>query len=61
MIKAKDLRLYLINVVVLGFLNPGPGPQGVLEVEPLFQYKAKDEVTPSQQPPKMKKKKKKKK
>ena len=48
MIKAKDLRLHLINVVVSGFLNPGPGPQGILKVEPLHQYKVKDEATLSQ-------------
>ena len=35
-IKAKDSRLHLVNVAVLGFLNPGLGPQGVLEVEPLL-------------------------
>ena len=32
-IKAKDLRLHLINITVPGFLNPGLGPQGVLKVE----------------------------
>ena len=47
-IKAKDLCLHLINVIVPVFLNPGPGPQGVLKVEPLLQYKVKDETTPSQ-------------
>ena len=47
MIKAKDPLLHLINVAVLGFLNPGLGPQGVLKVEPLLQYKAKDKATPS--------------
>ena len=47
-IKAKDSHLHLINVAVLGFLNPGPGlrPQGVLKVEPFLQYKAEDETTP---------------
>ena len=30
------------------FLNPGPRPQGVLKVEPIFQCKAEDEATPSQ-------------
>ena len=48
MIKAKDPRLHLINVVVLGFLNPGLGPQGVLKVKPLLQCKAENEVIPSQ-------------
>ena len=47
-IKAKDPWLHLINVVVPGFLNLGLGSQDVLEVEPLFQYKAEDEATPSQ-------------
>ena len=47
-ITAKDLRLQLINVVVPSFLNPGPGPQGVLKVEPILQYKAEDKVTLSQ-------------
>ena len=47
-IKAKDLRLHLINVAVPGFLNSGSGPQGVLKVEPLLQYKAEDEATRSQ-------------
>ena len=40
--------MYLINVVVLDFLNPDTVPQGVLEVEPLPQYKAEDKATPSQ-------------
>ena len=35
-IKAKDPHLHLINVIVPGFLNPGPGPQGVLKVEPFL-------------------------
>ena len=48
MIKAKDPRLHLINVVVPSFLNPGPGPEGVLKVEPFLQYKAENEATPSQ-------------
>ena len=47
-IKAKDLRLHLINITVPGFLNPGLGPQGVLKVELLLQYKAEDEATLSQ-------------
>ena len=47
-IKAKDLRLHLINITVAGFLNLGPGPQGVLKVELLLQYKAEDEATLSQ-------------
>ena len=47
-IQAKDSCLHLINVTVPGFLNLGPRPQGVLKVEPFLQYKAKDEVTPSQ-------------
>ena len=47
-IRAKDPRLHLINVVVLSFLNPGSRPQGVLKVEPILQYKAEDEATPSQ-------------
>ena len=48
MIKAKDPRLQQTDIAVLGFLNPGPGPQVVLKVEPIFQYKAKDATTPSQ-------------
>ena len=48
MIKAKDLRLHLINITVPGFLNLGPRPQGVLKVELLLQYKAEDEATLSQ-------------
>ena len=44
----KDPRLHLMNIAVPGFLNLGPRPLGVLEVEPLFQYKAEDEATPSQ-------------
>ena len=48
MIKVKDLFLHLINVVVSGFLNLGPGPQGVPKVETLLQYKAEDKATPSQ-------------
>ena len=31
-----------------GFLNLGLGPQGLLEVEPLLQYKVEDEATHSQ-------------
>ena len=31
-----------------GFLNLGLGPQGVLKIEPLLQYKAEDKATPSQ-------------
>ena len=46
--KGKDPRLHLINVVVPSFLNPGSRPQRVLKVEPILQYKAKDEATPSQ-------------
>ena len=42
----KDPCLHLINVVVPGFLKLGLGPQDVLEVEPLLQYKAEDETTP---------------
>ena len=47
-IKEKDPRLHLINVVVPSFLNPGLGPQGVLKAEPLLQYKAEGEAAPSQ-------------
>ena len=47
-IKTKDLRLHLINVAVPGFLNPSSGPQGVLKVEPLLQYKPEDKPTPLQ-------------
>ena len=47
-IRAKDPRLHLINVVMPSFLNPGSRPQGVLKVEPILQYKAEDEATPSQ-------------
>ena len=32
----------------MGFLNPGPIPQGILKVEPILPYKAKDEATLSQ-------------
>ena len=45
-IKAKDPRQHLINIAVPSFLNPDPGPQGVLKVKPILQYKAKDEATP---------------
>ena len=48
MIKAKDPHLQLINVAVPSFLNLGPGPQGVLKVEPILQCKVEDETTPSQ-------------
>ena len=48
MIKVKDSCLHLINVTGPSFLNPGPGPQGVLKVEPIVQCKAKDEATFSQ-------------
>ena len=48
MIKVKDPCLHLINIVVPGFLNLGLGPQGLLEVEPLLQYKVEDEATHSQ-------------
>ena len=48
MIKEKDPRLYLISIVVPGFLNPSSGPQGVLKVEPLLQYKPEDKPTPLQ-------------
>ena len=47
-IRAKDPRLHLINIAVLGFLNPVLRPQGVLKVEPIPQYKAEDEATLSQ-------------
>ena len=47
-IKVRDPCLHLINIVVSSFLNPGPGPQGVLKVKPLLPCKAEDEVTPSQ-------------
>ena len=33
---------------MLGFLDPGLGPQGVLKVKPLLPCKVKDEATPSQ-------------
>jgi len=36
MIKVKDHRLHLINVVVLVFLNPNPALEGVQQVEPHF-------------------------
>ena len=48
MIKAKDPRIHLINIVVLSFLNPSPAPKGVQQVEPLPPYMAEDEATPSQ-------------
>ena len=48
MIKARNHRLHLNNVVVLGFLNPGLVPESVLKVKPLPQYMAQDEATPSQ-------------
>ena len=35
-IRTKDPCLHLINVAVPGFLNPRPGPQGVLKVEPIL-------------------------
>ena len=60
-IKAKDPCLQLINVIVPGFLNLGPGPQGLLKVEPILQCKAEDEMIPSQPTLERKKKKKKKK
>jgi len=40
--------LHLINVVVPGFFNLGPGPQDVLKVEPIVQYKAENVATSSQ-------------
>ena len=46
-IKAKNPRLQLINVAILGFLNPGSGPQGVLKVEPILQFEVEDKETPS--------------
>ena len=46
-IKAKNPRLQLINVAILGFLNPGSGPQGVLKVEPILQFEVEDKATPS--------------
>ena len=49
-IKARDPRLHLINIAVPGFLNLGPGPQGILKVEPLLPCRAEDEATPSQPP-----------
>ena len=48
MIKAKDRRLHLINIIVLGFLNPSPTPEGVQQVELPFQYTVEEEATPSQ-------------
>ena len=48
MIKAKDPRIHLINIVVLSFLNPSPAPKGVQQVEPLPPYTAEDKATPSQ-------------
>jgi len=47
-IKANDPHLQQIDVAVLGFLNRNLGPQGVLKIEPIFQYKAEDVATPSQ-------------
>ena len=35
-IKAKDPRLHLINIVAHGFLNLGLGPQVVLKAKPLL-------------------------
>ena len=46
-IKVKDRHLHLINVAIPGFLNLDRALEGVQQVEPLFQYTAKDEVTPS--------------
>ena len=43
---AFDQRCYV------GLPQPGPGPQGVLKVEPFLQYKAEDEATPLQPPTK---------
>ena len=48
MIKAKDHRLHLINIIVPGFLDPSPTPEGVQQVELPFQYTVEEEVTPSQ-------------
>ena len=38
----------MINVVVPGFLNPSPAPEGVQQIELPFQHTAEEEATPSQ-------------
>lgn len=48
MIKAKDIRLHQINIVVPGFLDSGPVPEGVQQAELPFQHMTEEEVTPSQ-------------
>ena len=48
MIKARDSRLYQINVAVPGFLVTGPVPVGVQQVELPFHWTTEEEATPSQ-------------
>ena len=45
-IKARDPRLYLINVAVLGFLT-GPPPEGIYQVKLFGQRAIKEEVISS--------------
>lgn len=47
-IRAKDKRLHLINVVIPGFLNQGPAPEGVQQIELPFRFTSEEEATPSQ-------------
>ena len=48
MIKAKDYCLHLINIAIPGFLNLGPAPKCVQQIELPFQRIAKEEATPFQ-------------
>lgn len=48
MIRAKDKCLHLINVAVLGFLNPRPTLEGVQQIELPFYLIVEEEATPSQ-------------
>ena len=47
-IKATDIRLHQINIVVLGFLDASLVPEGVQQALLPFQHMAEEEVTPSQ-------------
>ena len=48
MIKAKDIRLHQINIVVSSFLDTSPVPKGIQQVELPFQHTVEEEVTHSQ-------------
>ena len=50
MIKAKDLSLHKINIIVPDFLV-GPASEGTQLVELPSQHTAQEEATPSQPPP----------